>query len=65
MPGLVKKWLNMEDNWNLQVKEKACVPVKWSLKDEKIPQDIPRSLEIEDVQIILNFRQIRNIVFLG
>ena len=47
------------------MKEKAFVPVKWSLKDEKIPQDIPRSLEIEDVQIILNFRQIRNIVFLG
>ena len=45
------------------MKEKACVPVKWSLKDEKIPQDIWRSLAIEDVQIIMNFRQIRNIFF--
>ena len=45
------------------MKEKACVPVKWSLKDEKIPQDIRRILAIEDVQIIMNFRQIRNIFF--
>ena len=43
------------------MKEKACVPMRWSLRDEKIPQDIPRSLAIEDVQLILNFRPIKNI----